>query len=299
VSAKLPKYLADTNALRAKDPAYATMFSLADAAHAQWSKTDPRWIALASDLDVARVTGSRKASQGCIERTWDAWKTVVAAIPAKRLAGIHPVWGNEFAPQLIALVVSEPNGYLAALALNQCAKLEEKEDFLGRWIGNALVRWPGFRGPRTATQTAILTAGLKLDDRSASIDFPKLARAWISGDGNVGAAARGAVQSVTIDGERATVTFAKQKVLETRCTKGHDTNRISQIMSDGTVHYYYQCDTEVTEMVEVTPSPPVRVAARYATGIKPGMTVQVSDDVAVVVYAKSGAPVIVTGVEVK
>lgn len=136
-------------------------------------------------------------------------------------------------------------------------------------IGYAIVRWPGFRGPRTSTQTAILTAGLKLDDRNATIDYPDLGREWIRGDGNSGSK-HGAIASIKVEGETATITFAKNKITQNRCTKGHYTNRISQIMSDGTVVYYYVCDTEITETVEVAPSPPVKVGARYVFGLKPG-----------------------------
>jgi len=297
-----PKHLADTKALQAKDPAYAKMWTLADAARQEWSKADTQLIAIAEELDAARVTGSRKASAGCIAKTWDAWKTTVAAIPAKKLATIQGRPGDEFITQLVAMVVAEQNGYLAAFTLNACATLESKEDLLTRTIGYSTTRWPGFRGPRTAAHTAILTAGLQLDDRSATIEFPEVNRDWIKGDGGVSTSGLGAIESVKIDAakDRATVTFAKQKVTQNRCTKGHYTNRINQIMPDGTFHYYYVCDTEITETIEVAPSPPLPVGTRYVSGIKPGMTVSVVDDIAVVAYPKGKTtPAIVTGVEVK
>ena len=87
---------------------------------------------------------------------------------------------------------------------------------------------------------------------------------------------------------------------EYRCVKGHTTSRIRQIMGDGTVVYWYQCDQEVTETIEVEPSPPVKVGARYVVGLEPGMTVHVTDDAATVAYPKGkGTPAIVTGVAVK
>jgi hypothetical protein len=297
---KLSKFNADVKALRAKDPAYETMFALGTAAHAQWEKVDPRWIALVADLDDARATGSRKKSAGCSAKSWEAWKSVVGAVPARTLAKILPQPGNEFGPQLVAQLVSEPDGYLAALAVAQCAQLEEKEDALSRVIGHSIQRWPGFRGPRTATQTAILTADLKLDDRDASIDVPNVMREWIGGDGNVGINGVGAIAKIEVEGERATIRFKKEKVTQTRCTKGHSTSRIRQIMGDGTVIYWYQCDQEITETIEVEPSPPIRVGARYVAGLKPGMTVRVSDDVPFVAYPKGkGTPAVVTGVVVK
>ncbi len=301
LSQKVPKHLAETKAVREKEPAYEKMWTLAAAAHVQWSKTDARWIALADSLDAARVTGSRAASKGCIDKTWDAWKTVVGAIPAKELATIQGLPGNEFATQLVAKLASEPNSYLVALALNECATLEGKDDELIGLVGYGLVRWPGFRGPRTAGQTAILTAGLELDDRNATIDHPKVHRDWIRGTGNTGVTGQGAIESVKIDTakDQATITFAKKKITQQRCVKGHYTNRISQIL-DGTIHYYYVCDKEITETIEVPPSPPLKVGARYATGLKPGMTVSVSDDFVSVAYPPGKTvPTVVTGVEVK
>lgn len=298
--ARLPRFHEDVKALRAKDPAYDTMFTLGTTAHAQWAKTDTRWIALVTELDEARVTGSRKKSAGCVEKTWNAWKAVVGAIPARKLATIHRAPGNEFVTQLVSMMAGEPNGYLVALALNQCALLEDKEDVLSRVIGHSIERWPGFRGPRTATQTAILTADLKLDDRDASLDYPDLKRDWIRGDGNVGISGLGGIARVKIEGERAIITFQKEKVTQNRCVKGHTTSRIRQIMGDGTVVYWYQCDQEVTETIEVEPSPPVKVGARYVVGLEPGMTVHVTDDAATVAYPKGkGTPAIVTGVAVK
>lgn len=298
--AKLPKLQADIKALKAKDPSYATMFSLGETAHAQWSKTNAAAIALADALDDARSSGSRKASAGCTEKAWDGWKAAVSALGAKRLGTILQTPEKQYVPQLLAMLVAEPNGYLAALNLNVCAKLEDKEDLLSRAIGNSIGRWPGFRGPRTATQTAILTAGLKLDKRDAAIEFPQVSRDWISGDGMVGNYGFGVIESVKIEGERATITFKKEKVTQNRCTKGHYTNRISQIMSDGTVVYYYVCDVEITETIEVAPSPPMRVAARYAAGMKPGMTTAISDEVPAVSYLKGkSVPAVVVGVEVK
>lgn len=297
--AKLPQWKADVTALRAKDPAYDRMFVLARGAHDAWAKVDAGAIALAAELDDARVTGSRRASAGCVAKSRDAWQAAVKAIGAKRVGAIHGQPGNDVLPQLVALAVAEPAGYLAGLALHMCARLESAEDALTQMLGAALVRWPGFRGPRTGTQAAILTADLKLDRRDQQIAFPDVARPWIEGNRDVGTYARAVVSSVKVEGEHAIVTFAKQKVRQTRCTRGHYTSRISQIMSDGTVVYYYQCDAEVQETVEVAPAPPAKVHARYAAGVKAGMTAVVSDDVLVVAYDKAGTPAIVTGVEVK
>ncbi len=297
---KLPQFRTDAQAFRTKDPAYDKMFELAEQARKQWATVDAKNVALASDLDDAQSSGSRKASQGCMPRVEAAWKAAVEAVPVKKMAEIHGVPGNTFLQQLVPLVIAQPSGYLAALSLNVCAKLENKTDALTRVIGAALERWPGFRGPRTGAQTAILTAGLQLDQRDAEIAFPALSRGWIEGDNNVETTGLGAITSVKVEGEKAIVTFAKQKVRQTRCVKGHSTNRVQRIMDNGQFVYEYQCDKYVDETIEVPPSPPLKVFAKYATGLSAGMTVAITDDVVAVAYPKnSTTPSLVAGVAVK
>lgn len=300
VTTKVKPLLASMKATRGKDPAYETMWKLAEQAHAQWGSTDTKLLGLVADLDDARVSGSRKASAGCIARTWEGWKGVVATLPAKDLGAIHSEPGKEFGPQMLAMLTAQPNGYLAALALNMCATAEDKHDALTRWIGHALARWPGMRGPRTATQSAIVSAGLTLDKRDAEIEYPDVRRDWIQGDGNLGTAGAGAIKSAVVAGDTATVTFQKQKITQKRCTKGHSTNKIRAINADGTILYWYVCDKEITETIEVAPWPPAKVHARYVAGLKPGMTVRIADGVVFVAYPKGKTvPTLVTGVEVK
>lgn len=303
VKEKLPKLLADSKALRAKDPAYDTMFKLGEQAHAQWAKTDARWIALVSDLDDARITGSRKSSAGCTEKTWDAWKTIVSAYPAKKLAAIRPEPGKQFIQQLAVLMSADPDSYLVSLAFAHCAHLEGKDqdDFLVDSLAYSILRWPGFRGPRTATQTAILTAGLSLDKRGAEIEYPEIKRSWLgSPTASMGNMATGTIASIKQEGEDSRVTFARVKVTQTRCTKGHTTGQIVRIWPDGAIQYYYQCDNEITETVDVEEYPPTKVKKQYAANLKPGLVVRISDGIAEVAYPKGKTvPVLVTGVEVK
>ena len=304
LSQKLPKILADMKALRAKDPAYDTMFKLGEQAHAAWGKTDARWIQLVSNLDDARVSGSRKAAADCQTKTWDAWKTVVGAFPASKLATIRPEPGKQFTQQLAVMMTATPDTYLVSLALAHCAHLEgvAVEDFLIDSLAYSMLRWPGFRGPRTATQTAILTAGLTLDKRGAEIEYPEVKRHWIGNPtASMGGVAHGSIASIKAEGEDSKVTFARVKVTQTRCTKGHTTSRIERIWPNGTIQYYYQCDNEITETIEVEPFPPATVKKRYAAGLKPGLHVRISSDgIAEVAYPKGKTtPVLVTGVEVK
>lgn len=298
--AKLPQFKADMQAMRAKDPAYDKMFQLGEQAHKQWASVDAKSLALAADLDDATSSGSRRASQGCRPRAEAAWKAAVEAVPMKKLTEIRGEPGNTFVQQFIPLVISQPTGYLAALALNMCATLEDKEDGLSKSIGAAIERWPGLRGPRTSTQTAILTAGLQLDQRDARIAYPALRREWIKSDHNIGVTGPYAIASVKVEGENATITFAKQKVRQTRCVKGHHTNRVQRITESGQFIYEYQCDKYVDETIEVSPAPPQKVLAKYTTGLTAGMAVSVAEDFVVTAYRKnSTTPSFVTGVAVK
>ncbi len=296
---KLSQWKTEAKAFREKDPAYDKMFALAEQAHKTWASVDANALALMNDLDDAHVSGSRKASQGCMPRAEAAWKGAIQAIPSKKLAQITAVPGNTFVNQLVPMVVASPTGYVAAVALNVCAKLENKVDALTRAIGAGLQRWPGFRGPRTGAQTAILTAGLELDQRGSQIVYPELKREFLDGDGNSELVVA-AVASLTMDGDKAVVGFQKQKVKQTRCVKGHNTNRIQRINEFGQVVYEYVCEKYVDETIEVTPSPPLKVHAKYAAGIVAGMTVSISEDVVAAAYPKnSTTPSIVTGVVVK
>ncbi|MFN0246679.1 MAG: hypothetical protein ACKV2T_07205 [Kofleriaceae bacterium] len=297
--AKLAQWNAEAKAFRDKDPAYEKMFQLGEQAHKTWASADATALALMNDLDDAHTSGSRRASQGCMARAEAAWKVAVEAVPAKTAATIKGEPGNTFLTQFVPFAIATPTGFLGALALNVCAKLENKTDALTRVIGATLERWPGFRGPRTGTQTAILTAGLQLDQRDAQIDFPDLKRDFIDGDSNT-AMTIAAMASVKIEGETATVTFQKQKVKQTRCTKGHTTNRIQRINDFGQFVYEYKCDVWVNETIDVEPSPPIKVRAKYAAGLAAGMTVSIVDDVVVAAYPKNNTtPSFVTGVAVK
>jgi hypothetical protein len=298
---KLAEHAAAVKALVAKDPGYARMFAIAETSRKDFGKTDGKLLELAAAMDDARVTNSRKASEGCGERTWDAWKGVVGGIPAKSFGAIHGEPGNGFLEQAVALVIGSPNGYLASLSLYLCGKVSDKQDYLIRILGGTMSRWPGFRGPRTATHTAILTAGISLDDRDARLEYPDVSRPWLDGNASSGGGGTGAVAQTKTAGAITTVEFAKVKSKQTECTKGHSTNRVTQIRSDGTLVYEYVCQATRTFEINEPPAPPQKVNARYAVGLKKGMFVQITEDVVTVAYAKNGAttPSMVAGVAVK
>jgi hypothetical protein len=298
---KLKQRAADVKALRAKDPGYEKMFALAEATRKDFGKADGKLIELLSVMDDARVTNSRKASEGCGEKTWEAWKGVVSAIPAKSFGAIRGEPGNSFLEQAMALVIGSPNGYLASMSLYLCGTVTDKEDYLIRILGSALSRWPGFRGPRTAAHTAILTAGITLDDRDARVEYPDVGRPWISGSGSSGGGGTGEVASVKAKGATATIEFAKVKSKQTECTKGHQTNRVTQIRPDGSLIYEYVCQATKVVTINEPPAPPQSVNVRYSGGLKKGMFVSVVEDVVTVAYPKNGAPnpSFVAGIAVK
>src|SRR5262249_10139424 len=157
----------------------AKLLDIAAATRREWqdlSRSDAQLIDLAAAMDDARATSSRKAFSGCEERTWSAWKAAVARIPAKKFEGMHDDRQHavSFVDAAMGPIVGEPRAYLASVALSTCMSVGQesnaKRDMLVRLLGDALRRWPGFRGPRTATQTAILGAGIGFDDRDAKLE---------------------------------------------------------------------------------------------------------------------------------
>jgi hypothetical protein len=295
---KLAEHANRVKELKAKDPAYAKMFTLAEGAWKSWASVDASLVALMTNIDDARVTNSRKASEGCEAKTWDAWKRVVGGIPAKSFAALKGEDNWSFFSPAIALILNNPNGYLAGLALNQCGMLNKDTNYLVRELGENLGSWPGFRGPRGASHTTILTAGLELDDRDQRIEYPDLERPWLHRQTGSSGGGKGVVASMKTSGAKTTIEFKKEKVKQTRCTKGHYTNRVTQITSSGSIIYQYICTAEVNETIIVAPFPPATVNSRYVEALKVGMLVTVVEDVVAVAY-KGETPVVVAGVGVK
>lgn len=285
----------------AKDAGYRQLFELAAAAHKDWGKVTPALVERMAAMDDARVTGSRRASAGCGEATWQAFGEVVARLPARQFAGIQATITEPWLAQAMARVIASPDGYLASLALLECAVLEAKPDYLTRVLGDVLARWPGYRGPRTATHTAALSAGITLDDRDAKLELPTVDRGWLDAVPlSSGGSATGTILALEPAGDVVTLTFAKIKGTQQRCVRGRTTNRITQIRGDGTLVYEYQCLEERTETYAEPPAPPQQIAARYARGLKPGMFVTTVEAVVTVAYAKGAkTPSSILGIPVK
>lgn len=126
-------------------------------------------------------------------------------------------------------------------------------------------------------------------------------RPWIGTSGGSSGGGRGVIAKVKVSGETATIEFAKVKSKQTECTKGRQTNRITQIRSDGTIVYQYLCLASKTVTINESPFPPQTVNARYAAGLKKGMFVANVEDVVILAYPKPGAalPGMLAGVPVK
>jgi hypothetical protein len=305
----LVAHAARVKSLIAGDPAYGQLFEAASAARKEWdgrARTDAALIALAAAMDDARATNSRRALAGCEDKTWTAWKGALGTMPAKKFEGMHDdhEGGQNFLALAIGPMLGNPRVYLASVALITCVTLSQERgaprDVLIRSLGDRMVRWPGARGPRTATETAIMTAGITLDDRDAKLEYPEAYRDFGGGGGSHGGGGSGVVGSVAPSGKTATVEFKKQMAKCTSCQEWKDTNHITAIRDNGQLTYERTCVKSQTVTCDKSDRPQI-VNARYVEGVKPGMFVSVIEDVVTAAWAKPGAPVptLVCGVPVK
>jgi hypothetical protein len=286
----------------AKDSAWSKAFELATATRKDW---DARYVSgtarldLALAMDDARVLNSNKAFEGCDDKTWAPFKAAVSAIPAKRFEGREDR-DNRFLYKAAGTLLGSPDGYLAAVAFVTCHSGDKKLDPLVRVLGDSMQRWPGHRGPRTATQTAIMTASFTLDERGATIEYPKVFRSWFAGGGSFSGGGAGPISSVKVTGQTAVVSFEKKMVNEQECVDWKESKKITQIRGDGTIVYESWCVKEKTITVNRASSPQT-VDARYTEVLRPGMDVAINENVVVAAWPKAGAtlPAIVFGAPVK
>ncbi|MBA3453161.1 MAG: hypothetical protein H0T42_08715 [Deltaproteobacteria bacterium] len=317
LKAALVKHAATVKALIAKDAGYQRLFDVAKTVNAEWTSRytkDAALIALAKEMDDARATNSRKAFAGCQDKTWAAFKAAVSAIPAKKWEGMTEDRKNAKSFSAVAMgpLISDPNVYLAAVAMVTCntkgLEKDGRNDHSIEMLSDAMNRWPGFRGPRNATQSMIMTTGVELDDRDAKLDYPGVLRYFSSGmgrgegkninEGKYGGI--GTVASVKKSGDTALITFKKEMVKQEQCASSRTSNRISQIRSDGVLVYQSTCTSWETVTVDKS-SDPQTVYARYVDGLKPGMKVTVEGDIVTGAWAnnKAKVPAMVFGAPVK
>jgi len=285
----------DMTALLAKDPAYGKLFQIAAAARKEWaarwqSKSDA--LALADALDEALVTRLRKASAGCHDKTWAQLARAISAIPAKRfearrLPGKNMDDIDWVGDQVLSTLLGDPDGYLAASSYALCEALEPTDDTLGGILGNWLGRWPGYRGPRTATQTAIETAGIELAHRDDKLEMPDIQRFWFGNAQSSGDSIDGVITSAKIDGAVATLTFPHKTITLPEGVNCHETNRLRAITSAGTLVYDTVCASYKMVTHDATHAP-AKVAARYARGLAGGMVVAFGSGLAWAAWTKPG-----------
>lgn len=292
------------DAARAKDPAFGKMFELSAQTRKQWEglwKSEAALLELVAQMDDARVTNSRRAYQGCADKTWPAWSNAVSKIPAKKFGAVErDEYLIHYNTGLLAVVGNDPRGYLAATALYICGAAEEKVDALIRTLGNTLERWPGHRGPRTSAHTAILTAGLELDDRDARITYPDTNRGWFSQSGSSSGGGYGKVSGVKVEKDKVRIDFAAKIEKQHQCLQSKYSNRIVQIRNDGSLVYELNCLKWGTVSVDRR-SPTQHVKSKYAKGLKAGMGAYIIEEAVIAAWAKPGSatPSIIGGVPVK
>jgi len=295
-------HASQVKALFDKDDAYKKMFDVAAQARKQ-TYGSPELRALTLAMEDARVTGSRKALAGCADKVWPAWTKAVSAIPAKSFSMVFKNVDAEVHAQHAATVVGTPDGYLAAVALVACLP----QDQLTNTIHHALFFWPGYRGPRNASQIAMMNAGLELDQRDAKIDWPRIDRRELfTGNSNAGTegsggSGRAPIVSIAPNGDKAHVAFGPIKTKMVKCADYRAGKRLSRIESDGRLVYEGTCYKYVDVMVTLSGPKPMDTMKRYTTGMKPGMYAGYIDDA--LLDASSGPaakqPSVVFGVGVK
>jgi hypothetical protein len=305
VRAKLAAHAAEVKALIAGDEAYGKLFALADAARKDWdahAKERAPLLALMTSMEDARITQSRKAYAGCLDRTWPALTAAIGKLPARTFDKIRDDadHGKTFLDQAIPQIIADPDAYLAALAFVTCRA--DDTDALATMLGPYVTNTPGFRGPRTATITAIANAAITLDDRNATLRFPFADRSdWYHPSySSGGGSGRGVVATAKVDGGKLHVTFVKKLVKQTQCAESRETGRVDRIDADGTVRYTYVCVRSETVTVDKAPDPQ-DVDARYAAGVKPGVYVSLWGDIVQAVWpsATAATPIAVVGIPLR
>ncbi len=305
LDSQIAEHDAEMKKLRAKDPAWGKLFEISAATRKEWDafwKAEPALLDVALAMDDARATDSRKAYEGCLEKTRPVFEAAVSKIPGKKFEGFETDFrksGNvSWAMNAMAEVTSTPRGYLAGMAYYTCLKKDKEHEGIVAALGSVMVYVPGHRGPRQSAHWAMLNAGLELDDAKAKIDFP-----GARFDNDFLGAASGAyfatIQKITPAGsDMVELSFAKKLEKQLACLQSKNTNRITQILVDGTLVRESVCVKWGDISVDVTP-PPQKVHVRYSRGLKPGMNVIVGSQAVMGAWKKgTKSPVFIAGAPV-
>lgn len=143
-----------------------------------------------------------------------------------------------------------------------------------------------------------MTSEITLDDRTAKINYPQVNRPF-GGSTSTGGGGEGVVAKVKANGAKTNVDFVKKPRKVSVCVNYKETNRIEQILPNGTLVYGYTCLKYGTETINDA-SPPVDVDTRYADGVKAGVHVETVENIVIMVSPKEGGtPTRVLGIAVK
>lgn len=297
---RLESYAAAVKELEADDQ---KMFEIAAATRKEWDgiwRTETKLLELALAMDDARQTASRKAFDGCSEKTWAAWSEQVAKIPASRFAGLTADGREQdWIASALGVITNTPTGYLASVALFSCHFETRAQDPMISGLGGAMANRPGLRGPRLAAIAAIADAGLVTDAKKFQLRYTR--QDWLRGELPTGTFATVAKVGKPDAKGTALVTFAKKTAKQERCLRTRRTNRINRILDDGTLIYYVDCLKWGVAIIDKTPEP-VSIDKRYLMNVKPGMNIFMrwSGGVLGAVFSKGKKnPVAVFGVAVK
>ena len=299
---KLAAHTVKVKKLIGGDATYSKMFEIAHTAHKEWaasaSSRQPV-LGLLRGLDDARATGSRKALVGCGDKTWAAFSTAIATLPAKEFTDVISSKINRPLEEAVSPILNNPDAYLAAAAYVACASTQ---DLVAQTFAAAFHTWSGFRGPRTQTLSKLRSANLEPDRRGEDIEYPEFRLPLPIGgdykhDGDGGGT--GVVESVTTSGDTMRVAFVKDVRNVDVCVAWRTTNRIAVILPDGSVRYEQQCVKRELKPNNFAPSP-VTFHKRFAAGVIKGATLVVTAGVVFASYPQRGVPpTAVLGVPVK
>lgn len=299
------KAKARIEALKKEDEGYAKMFDLAAKTTADWEANRgkrSKLLALATEMDVARDSNSKKAMKDCEAKTLTALRDAVGGIPAKSFQPVIDLERKVKADGAVASVItSHPEGSLAATAYVNCLPdAEEKSSkFLRTLLGTSLERWPGYRGPRNAVLSEVLKAGIELDQRGAELKLPDFDRTFFPHgyqSSEMGSTGVGVVKAL----KAGTVTYETRAVTEPVCVDYHPGKAITGFnASTGQFERASSCGKYkmVTDNHEVKPN---TYDARFVSGVKPGANAVFVEGVPYATWAKGAKQVsTVLGVPVK
>lgn len=242
--AKLKEHAAEIQKLFARDEAYKKVFDVVAKARTEWASgvgASTQLVDLALAMDTGALSQSRKAFDGCEDRTTAALVAEVSKVPARAFAGMKDVRMDPyagFAAGAGPMLMKIPALSLAAMPYILCHSKSAMAEFLAAYLQDT----PGYRGPRTAAITKVMAEKIVLDDMNARIEYPPFdSRPYTRSHGSIGSAG-GVVATARLAGDIVNVDLEKTLIKRMECIKSHTTNRISRILPDGKIEYESICD---------------------------------------------------------